>query len=251
VSGLWTICRRELVAYFYSPLGWLVLTLFLLVQGYGFYAFVGLLSRPDSPHGAVMQLFFGGTLVYWFFLIAIVSAISMRLVAGERRAGTLETLLTAPVADWVVLTGKYLAALLFYLVLWIPTLVYVALIWALVGDSSGIDPGPVATGYLGTILVGASSLAVGLLASTLAPTQIIAALATFSTLAIVVLLGLLELVVTAPLTKAVLRYVNLFEQMEDFARGIVDSRHVAFHLSVVCFCLIASAVALGRRRGAG
>lgn len=248
LSQTWTICRRELLAYFYAPLGWLILTLFLFVQGYGFYVFVGLLSRPDSPHGAVMQLFFGGTLIYWFFQIAIVSALTMRLIAGERRSGTLEVLQTSPISDASLVLGKYLGALLFYVVLWLPTGLYVALLWALAGPGAGLDLGPIAAGYLGTILVGASSLAVGLLASTLAASQIVAALATFAALATLVLLGLLELVVTSPWLKGVLRYVNLFEQMDDFARGIVDTRYLVFHGSVLVFCLVASMLALGKGR---
>jgi ABC-type transport system involved in multi-copper enzyme maturation permease subunit len=250
VSGVFTICRRELWSYLASPLGWLLLTFFLLIQGYSFYLFVGLLSRPDSLHGAVMQLYFGGTLIYWLFLIAVVSLLTMRLIAGERRGGTLETLLTSPLSEGSIIVGKYLAALIFYVGLWLPTGVYVALLWALAGSGSGLDPGPVVAGYLGTFLVGASALAVGLLASTLAPSQIVAALASFAALALMVLLGLFELLVSSGWTKAALRYVNLFEQMDDFARGIVDSRALVFHGSLLLFCLIVAALALGRQRAA-
>ncbi len=248
MSGAWTICRRELLAYLASPLGWLLGTFFLLIQGYSFYLFVGLLSRPDSPHGAVMQLYFGGTLIYWLFLIAVVSLLSMRLIAQERRSGTLETLLTSPLTEGAIVCGKYLAALLFYVALWLPTGVYVALLWALAGSGAGIDPGPVAAGYLGTVLVGASALAVGVLASTLAPSQIVSALASFASLALLVLLGLFELLTSSGWIKATLRYVNLFEQMDDFARGIVDSRPLVFHGSLVLFCLLSATIALGRQR---
>ena len=251
MRGALSICRRELWGYLASPLGWILAALFLLVQGYSFYMFVGLLSRPDSPHGAVMQLFFGGTLLYWLFLIGVVSALTMRAVAGERRAGTLETLLAAPVGDAAIVLGKYLASLAFFVSLWLPTGVYVGLLWALAGSGVAIDSGPVVAGYLGTLLVGASCLAVGILVSTLAPSQIVAALGTFVVLAIFVLLGVVELLVQATWLKDLLRFVNLFEQMDDFARGIVDTRHVVLHLSLVGFCLSAAVLALARLRREG
>ncbi len=95
---------RELRSYFFSPLAWVVLTLFLLVQGYSFYLCVELVNRPDAPHRSVMQLFFGGTFLYWLFVIFIVTVITMRLVAEERQSGTVEALLTAPVSEGQVKT---------------------------------------------------------------------------------------------------------------------------------------------------
>src|SRR5579859_7016937 len=99
MSGTLTIARRELVAYFLSPVGWLVYTFFLAYQGYSFWLFVALLAGRDAPHGAVMQYFFGGTFLYWLFVMFLVAIITMRLVAEERRTGTLEPLLTAPVDE--------------------------------------------------------------------------------------------------------------------------------------------------------
>jgi len=98
--------------------------LFLLVQGYSFWLFVALLAGRDAPHGAVMQYFFGGTFLYWLFVMFLVSVITMRLVAEERRAGTLEQLLTAPVDEAQVVVGKYLGALVFWAALWTRHLLY-------------------------------------------------------------------------------------------------------------------------------
>jgi len=238
---------RELRSYFYSPLAWVVLTLFLLVQGYSFYLYVELVNRPDAPHGAVMQQFFGGTFLYWLFVIFVSAAITMRLVAEERRSGTIEGLLTSPVSEGEVVLSKYLAAVLFYAFLWLPTLTYVGVIAGLAGGGP-VSWGPVLSGYLGTLALGAALLAVGLLASVLTRSQIVAAVLSFTALSLLLLLGALELFVSNSTLRAVIAHVNLFEHMEELARGIVDSRRLVFYLSVVVFCLVAAARALEAKK---
>ena len=229
-----SILRKELACYYYSPLAWVVMSLFLVVQGYSFFLIIKLINHPQGPHGAAMKLFFGGTILFWLSVIFVASVITMRLVAEERRLGTIESLMTAPVTETQVVLGKYLAALLFHATLWIPSLLYVAVLWQLSGR---LDLGPVASGYLGTMLVGASFLAVGTLGSVLVKHQIIAAVLTFTMLVGMLMVGPLELFVTDPTLKAVIDHISLFDQMEDFGRGIVDSRHLVYHGSVICFCL--------------
>jgi ABC-2 type transport system permease protein len=246
VSAL-AILRRELLASFLSPLGWVVLGLFLLVQGYSFYILVELLAQPVAPHGPILHFFFGGTLQYWIFVILIVSTITMRLCAEERRSGTLETLLTAPVTELEVILGKYVATLIFYAFLWAPTLIYVVLAARLSPEGS-VGWGPVLSGYLGTLLVGASCIAVGLLASALTRSQVIAAVLSFSVLSLLLLLGPLELFVSSPSLRAVISHLNLFDQMEEFASGIVDSRRLVLHLSLIVLCLAAATRALEARK---
>jgi len=240
---LLAVLRRELLGYFFSPLAWVVLTLFLLVQGYAFYLLVEMMSQPTAPHGAVLQYFFGGTFLYWLFVIFVISAITMRLCAEERRSGTLEALLTAPVSEAQVILGKYLAAVIFYVFLWAPTLVYVALVVSVSGEG-GPGWGPIAAGYLGTLLVGGSCLAVGLLASTLTRNQIVAAVLTFTLLTLLLLVGPLDLYVSRPWLKALIGHLNLFEQLDELGRGIVDSRRLVLHLSLIVFCLTAAVKAL-------
>lgn len=241
-----TLMWRELLGYYCSPLAWVILTLFLLVQGYAFYLYVELVNRPDAPHGAVMQYFFGGTVLYWLFVVFVVSALTMRLLAEERRSGTIEPLLTAPVTEAQVVLAKYLAAVLFYAFLWLPTLLYVAVVAWLAAPA--LSWGPVAAGYLGTLLVGAACIAVGLAASALTRSQIIAAVLTFTALSLLLLVGALESFVSGPVARAIVEHLNLFDHMEDFARGIVDTRRVVFHLSLILFCLVAATKALERRK---
>ncbi len=243
------VARRELASYFLSPVSYLVLTLFLLVEGYSFWLFMELLSGRDAPHGAVMQYFFGGTFLYWLFVMLLVSVLTMRLVAEERRSGTIEPLLTAPVDEWEIIAGKYLGALSFWAALWLPTLLYVLVLRGYAPEGAAPDPGPIASAYLGTLLVGASALAIGLLASTVTRNQILAAVSCYVVLALLLLVGALgdALVRSGPLA-AVLQHINLFRHMEDFGRGIIDSRHVVYHVSLAALALFAATRALESRR---
>ena len=100
------IVRREFISYFSSPLAYIVLTAFLLMQGYIFYLIVSFLNTPGTGAMTPLQLFFGGTLFFWLFLLFVVPVITMRLVAEERRSGTLEVLLTSPVSEAQVILGR-------------------------------------------------------------------------------------------------------------------------------------------------
>lgn len=233
------LMRRELRTLFAAPLAWVILTLFLLVQGYSFYLLLMMMSQPQAPHGSPLSLFFGGTILYWLFLIFIVTAITMGLVARERQRGTLEVLMTFPVSEAHVVLGKYLAALTFYAFLWAPTLLYVVILRHLSG-ADAVSMGPVAAGYLGTLVIGAAALAVGLLCSTVARSQMVAAVLTFAALSMILLLGPLQLYLHHPGLSAVLEVINIFDHMEDFSRGVVDSRHLVVHTSVVVFFVVAS-----------
>lgn len=249
MRNLPTVARRELAAYFYSPIAYVVLTLFLLVQGYSFWVFARFLSEPNAPHGAVLQYFFGGTFLYWMFLIFVVAALTMRLIAEERRAGTLETLMTAPVTETEVIGGKFVAAWLFYAFLWLPTGVYVTLLGVFSPTGGGPELGPVVSGYLGTLLIGGAFVAVGLFASTLTRNQIIAAVLSFVFLSLMLLVGILDLFLQGSRWHDVIQYVNLFSHMETFARGIVDSRMLAFYASVIVLALFASVRVLEAAKG--
>jgi ABC-type transport system involved in multi-copper enzyme maturation permease subunit len=238
------VARREIAAYFLSPVAYLVATLFLLVEGYSFFIFLRVLNQTRTMHGAVLQYFFGGTFLFWLFVMFLAAVITMRLIAEERRAGTLEPLLTAPIAEGSVIVGKFLGALVFYVALWAPTLFYVFMLALYAPPGAGLDPGPLAAGYLGTFLVGASALALGLLFSTFTRNQILAAVLAFVSLTMLLLAGMLAS--SGP--RESLAWLSLFHQMQDFGRGIVDSRVVVYHLGWICVALFAATRALAAGR---
>ena len=233
----WAIIRRELIAYFSSPLAYVVMTAFLLMQGYIFYLIVSFLNNPQTPAMTPLRLFFGGTIFFWLFLLFVVPVITMRLIAEERRSGTIEVLLTSPVSEAQVVVGKFTAVLIFYVALWLPTILYVVVL----KRNSEIDLGPVVAGYIGVLLLGFLFLSVGTLASTLSNNQLIAAIIAFAAMVALFSIGLVEQLLTSSFFKAVLAHMNLWTQMDDFAKGIVDTRHVVYQLSVgVLFLFLAT-----------
>lgn len=234
----WAIVRRELIAYFSSPLAYIVMTAFLFMQGYIFYLIVSFLNNPQTQAMTPLRLFFGGTIFFWLFLLFVVPVITMRLIAEERRSGTIEVLLTSPVTEAQVVIGKFAAAMAFYTALWLPTVIYVLVL----RRQSEIDLGPVAAGYLGVFLLGFLFLAVGTFASTLTSNQLIAAIIAFAATVILFSIGLVEqLMISSSFLKAALAQMNLWTQMDDFAKGIVDTRHVVYQLSAgVLFLFLAA-----------
>ncbi len=234
----WAIVRRELIAYFSSPLAYVVMTAFLLMQGYIFFLIISFLNNPQTPAMTPLRLFFGGTIFFWLFLLFVVPVITMRLIAEERRSGTVEVLMTSPVSEVQVIAGKFAAAMLFYVVLWLPTVIYVLVLTR----HSEIDYGPVLSGYLGILLLGFLFLSVGTLASTFTDNQLIAAIIAFAAMIALFSIGLVEqLLISSSPVKSTLAHMNLWTQMDDFAKGIVDSRHVVYQLSVgVLFLFLAA-----------
>ena len=195
MTAVVAILRREWEAYFRTTAGWVVLTLFLALQGVVFWMFLRLLSSPDAPPGGVMEFFFGGTMMYWIALALLVTVAPMRLLAEELRSGTIEPLLTAPVTAAEVVIGKWLAALTFFATAWVPTLAYVVYLRA---TGASLDAGPIAAGYLGTLLLGAAAMAVGVAASAMTRNQLVAAALSFVAFFVVLLGGALEGQVRSP-----------------------------------------------------
>lgn len=245
MRGIWATLTRELRAYFVSPLAYVILTFFLLVNGWVFYLIVSFLNDPMAPGSArPLDLFFGQTWLFWLILIFVCPIITMRLVSEERKSGTLEMLMTAPVTEGQVVLGKFLAALAFYIFLWLPTLAYAGIL----AYYSEVDWGPVAAGYLGILGIGALFLAAGLLASALVANQIVAAIFAFAILLLLLGVAFLENLFSDPALKAVFGYLNLSTHMADFSKGIVDTRRLVYYVSGTAFCLFVASRALAVKK---
>jgi len=244
VNGIRVTFLRELRAYFFSPLAYGVLAAFLFINGITFATLIGYLNDAPSAVGAPMEYFFGGTILFWLALAFVGPILPMRLLSEERRSGSLEILMTAPVTETQVVLGKYLAALAFYLVLWTPTVIYAVI----VAFYSKLDWGPVAASYLGVLGIGALFLSVGLFASGISRNQIVAALVGFALVFALFILGLLEFLVNDPSYRQVLSYLNLIQHMEDFSKGIVDTRRLVYYLSGTAFFLFLTSRALATNK---
>jgi ABC-2 type transport system permease protein len=223
-----TLLRRELNAYFASVLGYIVLMFFLLVMGVTFAVIVNYLNRGPTQLTAMKILFS----MFWLPSLVVVPMITMRLLAEEKRSGTIEVLMTAPVTDFEVVFAKWLGAVALYTLMWALTGLYVLILRHFSGGATALDPGPIISGYLGVWLVGQFFIGIGLLSSAMTKNQIAAALMSFA--AIFVLLIVLNwlgyLFPGGPMGK-LFRALSAFEHMEDFARGIVDLRPVVLYAS--------------------
>jgi ABC-2 type transport system permease protein len=244
LTGILATFLRELRAYFFSPLAYGVMTLLLLVNGGVFWLIVSFLNDPRAQFGAPLQLFFGQTIFFWLVLLFVAPVLTMRLISEERRSGTIEVLMTAPVTEGQVILGKYLAALVFYVFLWAPTLIYAAII----DYHSEVDWGPIAAGYIGVVGIGALFLAVGTFASALSRNQLVAATLTFAMLVPLFAFGLLENLVNSDLLKQVFSYLNLWQHMDDFGKGIVDTRQLVYYLSATVLFLFLAARSLEAKK---
>src|SRR5438128_7888493 len=146
-----SLIRREFSAYFYSPIAYVVLAVFLAVTGHLFYLTLEQLTET-GPRGIVYPMeIMVGNVAFWLVFLFIPPLLTMRLFAEERSSGTLEMLLTAPVRDWQVVFAKYVACFAFYTLMWLPTLLYLPILtdWEWWTLHCNIDPAPILTTYLG------------------------------------------------------------------------------------------------------
>lgn len=249
---IWAIAKREIHAFFVSPIAYVVLTVWLLFSGLSFFYFANIYATTQASGGSdnPLSAFFGTTILFFLPQLVFVPVLTMRLLAEERKSGTLESLFTVPVTEWQVVLGKYFAAMVFWISLWVPTLLYVW-ITAAYGDEarggSAVDMGTVAASYLGVLGIGLYYISIGLLASAVAPNQIVAAVLTFMFLGLLFLLGIGQFVFYDT-TREVLAYLSVWGHMSDFSRGIVDSRYLVFDVSLAALALFLSVRVLQSRR---
>jgi len=237
VNGVLATYRRELRAFFFSPLAYVMLFFFLVVTGVIFVYIVGQLNNPASPGGPPLKFFFSAT---WLMLLLLGPLLTMRLVSEELRSGSIEVLMTAPVTEGQVIGGKFLAAFTFYAFLWFPTLGYAIMI----ALYEKVDWGPVMAGYLGVLLIGALFLAIGIFSSAMTRSQLLAAMMTAALLFVLFLLGVFEGMASNELLKRALGYVSIFNHIDELASGIVDTRRLVFYLSGTLFFLFLASRAL-------
>ena len=246
MKGVLATMERELRSYFLSPLGWVVATGFLFFNGLAFQTILDYLNNPQAPASMTpLDFFFGGTLFFWLAMLFVGPVLTMRLLSEERRSGTLEMLLTAPITEGQVVIGKYLGAFLFYVFLWLPTLVYVALL----AKELPLDWGPIGASYLGTLGIGAMFLAIGVFTSAVTRNQVVAAVFSFSLTFLCFLPAFLEFLVNDPKMRDALGYLNLYQHMDDFSKGIVDSRRLVYYVSVSAFFLFLASRAVEAGKG--
>lgn len=244
-----SLLKKELRTCFLSPIAYVVMFFFWALTGGNFIWLLGQLAHGESLTEATQLLFSGPLLT--FALPVVVPLITMRLFAEERKLGTLEALLTTSVRVPELVLAKFFGAMVFYMVLWLPVLVYAYIQGNLCpAEVAGFpDVGAMWAGALGVVLVGALYVSVGLFMSSLTANQIIAAIGGFALL-FGSTLGLAILAYSAPnpSMRIVGQFFSSFAHMLDFSRGILDSRIVVMYLSYAAWFLFAAVKVVESRR---
>src|SRR6188472_4505304 len=233
----YTLLSRELRSYFYSPIAYIVLVFFLLVSGVDFYFQISFMNQRPVQY-SVQEAFFN-SVFFWFAFVLIFPLITMRLFAEEFKLGTIEPLMTAPVRDWQVVLAKFGGALVFYIVLWLPTLLYFVIFQWATRQSAAAAPGAYWGSYLMLLLLGMFYLSVGCLASVLTRNQIIAAIISFCAITLLFFMGLVQFILldVTSTTRELLGYFSAIEHMGTFSRGVIDTRPIVLYVSMTIVML--------------
>lgn len=234
------LLAHELRMLLVTPATYVATTLFLLVMGF---IFTGILenytttAREDSPAAVFFQLF-------WLPVFFLIPLLTMKCLAEERRLGTLETLLTTPVTTTQVVFAKFFAAYALYLALWSATGGFFYILQKFAGSTHRLDYGPLVGGYVFIAVSGTLFVALGVLASALTRNQAVAGILAFVLLLTLVIgtrfAGTLELLKLDSFDRlrTAVDYAQVFTHLEDFTRGVVDTRQVLFYVSGATLALI-------------
>src|SRR5206468_12426631 len=232
-----TLFSREIRSYFYSPIAYIVLVFFLLITGVDFYFQVSFMNQ--RPIGYSVQEAFFNSVFFWFAFVLIFPLITMRLFSEEFKLGTIEPLMTAPVRDIQVVLAKFFGSLVFYIALWLPTVIYFAIFHKITNQPAANSTGAYWGSYLMLLLLGMFYLSVGCLASVVTKNQIVAAIISFCAITLLFFLGLIQFIlldVSSGMRDA-LGYFSAIEHMGTYSRGIIDTRPVVLYLSMTALLL--------------
>ena len=256
MNNILAIAHKELKSYFASPIAYIVIGFFALVFGYFFYALLlffdrqsmqmaglGGAAQPVNVNEQMIRPVFQNAMVILLFVLPM---ITMRTYSEEKRSGTIELLLTSPLTDLQIIVGKFLGAMGLYAAMLGVTLVHMAVLFAF-GEPEWL---PVLTTYVGMLLMGGCFISVGLLISSLTKNQIVAGMATF---VVFLMLWIINWIAsfTGPTAQEVLNYLSITEHLDDFTRGIIDTRHLVYYVSFMAFGLFLTSRSVDTERWRG
>ncbi len=239
---------KELRAFFLSPLAYVVMALFMFMNGWFLARFVEALRVQASQHSLLYLMFEPGW--FWMGYFFLFPLLTMRLFAEERKLGTLETLFTAPVRTSQVVLGKYFATLTLYLIVLAPVILYFLLFQAITGETAAFTPGSLLGTTLALVLIGMFNTAIGCFASSLTSNQLIAAMLAFVGVLIHYFLGFLQYfgAGTSSLLAEKLSYFSTVEHMRAYSDGLIDSRPIVYYVSFSAVILVLTHHVLEHRK---
>lgn len=257
MSTILTLYKKELRTYFSTPFGWVILAFVLVLQGFSLSYSLKLFRDAPQNEGVLYTILHAP--VFWFYFLFIFPLLTMRSFAEEEKTGTLETLMTAPLKTGQVVIAKYLAAFSFYICLWLPLLLYPTISDAANMFVSTVHgyASPMVVSYrmsdiIGSFgiltLMGSWFIALGVLASSLTNSQIIAGIITVGILVMTFFLGLVPIVWGEFPASAAFHYISCMEHLDSFTQGLLDTRPVIFYLSATVLTLAITARIVDHRR---
>jgi ABC-2 type transport system permease protein len=225
-------------SFFYSPIAYVVLFYFLLLTGFNLYTQLSILNGFPTEV-TIVEAFFMPAL-FWFPFILSFPLITMRVYSEEFRMGTFETLTTAPVSDWQVVLAKFCGVLVFYCILWAPSLISFASFQYFSGQMAANAAGAYWGSYLLLLLMGMFYISIGCLASALTKDQINAATISFTTITLLLVLPFMPDImnISAPSIREIFGYFSAVQHMADYSKGIIDSRPLVWYTTMTALILV-------------
>jgi ABC-2 type transport system permease protein len=255
MSNILAIAHKELKSYFASPIAYIVIGFSAILFGWFFVNLLYYFDRVALQAGAgggpeavnvnemlISPLFLNVSVILLFTL----PLVTMRTYAEEKRSGTIELLLTAPLTDVQIVIGKFLGGIVLYAAMLAATLIHLAFLFVF----GNPEWRPVVTGYLGLLLMGGCFLSLGLFVSSLTRNQIVAGMITFALFLMFWVINWISSF-TGPTTQAVLNYLSITEHLNDFTKGVIDTKHVVYYLSFIAFSLFLTVRAVDSERWRG
>jgi ABC-2 type transport system permease protein len=254
VRNILAIAGKELRSYFASPIAYVIIGLFALLFGWFFYVYLTVFVRQSQQ----MAMMGGGTVNVneqmirgvlqnaAVIILFVMPMITMRTYSEEKRSGTIELLLTSPLTDFEIIVGKFLGAMGLFCAMLLVTMIDIAILFRL----GNPEWRPIAAGYLGLLLMGGCFISVGLLISSLTKNQIVAG---FMTFAVFLMLWVINWLAdsSGPTGQAILSFLSITDHFDDFTKGIIDTKHLAYYLSFITFGLFLTAKSVDSERWRG
>ena len=251
------IAQKELRSYFASPIGYIVLGFFALLYGWFYVTMLNYFVRqsmqvsqfggPGAEAMNVNQVMLRPLVQnVTILLLFLMPMVTMRSYAEEKRSGTIELLLTSPLTDLEIILGKFLGALSLWAMALAVSLIHIAILFAF----GRPEWKPIATAYLGLLLMGGCFISVGLLISSFTNNQIIAGMATFG---VFLLLWVVNWIgsFSGPTVDKITKYLSIIDHFDDFAKGIIDTSHLIYYISFISFGLFLTAKSVDSERWRG
>jgi ABC-2 type transport system permease protein len=253
MRNILAIAGKEIRAYFTSPIAYVVIGFYALLFGYFFSVMLTFFERQSMQMmqaGGSMninQMLIGPVFTNAeVVLLFVLPMVTMRTYSEEKRSGTVELLLTSPLTDWQIIIGKFLGAMTLFAVMLAITGIHIGVLFLY----SQPEWKPIATGYLGMFLMGGCFIALGMFISSLTKNQIVAGMITFAAFLLFWVINWMGSFV-GPTTQAVLAHLSIIDHFDDFAKGIIDTKHIIYYVSFIAFGLFLTAKSVDSERWRG